>query len=86
MAYLEEARANDSIRQSGRAGIDGVDAVLPLMRDAVGREPTEDRVAQHLVFVWMLAQESVGDAAVRVRKPSQVRSSCHGLDRQGMGP
>lgn len=52
----------------------------------IGSEPTENRVAQHLVFVRILAEQSVGDGAVRVREASQVRSSSQGIHCQGVAP
>lgn len=86
MEYLEEAQIKDLFRKSGRAQIDGLEVILLLMRDAIGREPTEDWVAQHLVFVWRLAEERVGDGTGWVREAGQVRSSCQGIYCQGMGP
>lgn len=47
---------------------------------------TEDRVAQHLVFVRRLAQERVGDGAGRVGEARQVRSGCQRVDGQRVGP
>lgn len=85
MEYLEKAQTKDLIRQSGRAQIDRLDAILLLMRDDVGRELTEDWVAQHLMFM-RLAEERVGDGAGRVREAGQVRSSCQGIYCQGMAP
>lgn len=86
MEYLDEAQTKDLIRQSGRAGIDRLDLILLLMRDDVGGEPTEDWVAQHLVFMRRLAEERVGDGAGRVREASQVRSCCQGVHCQWMAP
>lgn len=86
MEYLEEAQTKDLIRQSGRARIDRLDVILLLMRVDIGREPTEDWVAQHLVFMRRLAEERVGDGAVRVREASQVRSCCQVIYCQGMAP
>lgn len=83
MEYLEEAK--DLIRQPGRAQFDRLDGILPLMRDDIGRELTEDWVAQHLVFM-RLAEERVGDGAGRVREPGQVRSACQVIYCQGMTP
>lgn len=51
-----------------------------------GGAPTEDWVAQHLVFVRRLAQQGVGDGAVGVREAGQVRSGCQGVYCQGMSP
>lgn len=86
MEYLEEGQTKDLIRQSGRAPIHRLDVILLLMKDAIGREPTEDWVAQHLVFMRRLAEERVGDSAGRVREAGQVRSCCQGIYCQGMGP
>lgn len=86
MEYLEDAQTKDLIRQSGRARIDRLDVILLLMRNGIGREPTEDWVAQHLVFMRRLAEERVGDGAGRVRETGQVWSGCQGIYCQGMGP
>lgn len=45
-------------------------------REVRNLKPTEDWVAQHLMFVWRLAQERVGDGAGRVREAGEVRSCC----------
>lgn len=47
---------------------------------------TEDRVAQHLMLVWRLAQERVGDGAGRVGEARQVGSGCQGIYGQRVGP
>lgn len=85
MERLEET-TKDLIRQSGSACIDRLDVILLFMRDGFGRKPTKDWVAQHLMFVWRLAEERVGDGAGRVREAGQVWSSCQGIYSQGMGP
>lgn len=88
MEYLEETQTNDDlILKPGRVQTDGVDVILLLDGQMVlDREPTEDWVAQHFVFVWWLAKERVRDSAGRVREAGQVRSSCQGIYCQGMGP
>lgn len=40
---------------------------------------TEDGVSQHLMFVWILSQEGIGDCAVRVGEAGKVGASCQGV-------
>lgn len=64
----------------------GLDAILLLMKVDIARKHTEDWVAQHLVFVWWLAEERIGDGAGWVREAGKVGSSCQGINCQGVAP
>lgn len=80
MEYLERENKMTFDQAMAELFISKYPAVILMLIGAdIGWGLTEDWVAQHLVFMWRLAEERVGDGARWVREAGQVRSGCQGV-------